>query len=736
MVSTSELTQSTKNSAANSAHNDNSSSSYFKKTVCLKNWWLMKAEDDFEGKLAIAGLASGEKQAMRVFSSAPILKRYDLFTLETVDGVFVLIKGFINKVRTKENGFPSEVFKHFVIGFPPYWEEYAEKCFGEGFCNKDIPRNTLDHGVDNFIEGTSNRNKADVSEERHGNIDTMDLSSEDLANTVSAKGQNQLQQNACTKFLVEDANSSQVVSETIICGASKGFDSPNHVNDLNGGEAKFHVDIDSDVLRSCKTKGISKSNGKGKKRAGRQSESKGSENFSILDDSVNLDDASIKSPHKESLQTGSVVEIAKTLETSKKNRDDAMNSPDESLRIVSGSTPSNFDHRGTQTESLPRGSIVETAKTLKISKKNRDDTMNCPKPLLSSEDNSAATPNMDTTINSTTTNSTRRLSSMLKNLSSHSNRNSSLVLEAHEDPDEERLNYTSAVGTARSVGNSDILKEFSRSKGKMDDRGLNNSKSKLKDDQTIANLLVNEKNRCNSDQLKRGAVDGETESGGTGVFFPSGIGIQPREDETEQMCGNITSQADKQSKKMNKALRSSVGLADMHQKKEANAKKTSRSRNKTKKKLTYESPVTLEGTDKTSIVSPESLCFKRSRSGRLLLPTLEFWRNQMAIYDANHLEGVDLNLKESEGNSHECLELLLAEFPFPMTGKYTNLDCPCGQLRAMQNWLPFRWFCCLWIIGFVLAAVWSLSGAAVAAFSAGVSVDFESILLNFLKLAE
>ncbi|KAL6974101.1 hypothetical protein U1Q18_028284 [Sarracenia purpurea var. burkii] len=718
---------------------------------------------------------------MRVFSSAPILKTYDLFTLETVDGVFVLIKGFINKVRTKENGFPSEVFKHFVIGFPPYWEEYAEKCFGEGFCNKDIPRNTLDHGVDNFIEGTSNRNKADVSEERHGNIDTMDLSSEDLANTVSAKGQNQLQQNACTKFLDEDANSSQVVSETIICGASKGFDSPNHVNDLNGGEAKFHVDIDSDVLRSCKTKDISKSNGKGKKRAGRQSESKGSENFSILDDSVNLDDASIKYPlskisdmdnahrneftnaasmetsdmnlkslgkrsnspkrndkiypeavitcpdeslliisgsttsnfgprgtqkeflptgsvvetaktlkklkknrednmncpdesllvvsgsmpsnfrprgtQKESLQTGSVVEIAKTLETSKKNRDDAMNSPDESLRIVVGSTPSNFDHRGTQKESLPRGSIVETAKTLKISKKNRDDTMNCPKPLLSSEDNSAATPNMDTTINSTTTNSTRRLSSRLKNLSSHSNRNSSPVLEAHEDPDEERLNYTSAVGTARSVGNSDILKEFSRSKGKMDDRGLNNSKSKLKDDQTIANLLVNEKNRCNSDQLKKGAVDGETESGGTGVFFPSGIGIQPREDKTEQMCGNITSQADKQSKKMNKALRSSVGLADMHQKKEANAKKRSRSRNKTKKKLTYESPVTLEGTDKISIVSPESLCFKRSRSGRLLLPTLEFWRNQMAIYDADRqitgIQGCLRNVEPSRGSRSE-----------------------------------------------------------------------------------
>lgn len=46
---------------------------------------------------------------MRVFTSAPIVKRYDVFTLETADGIYVVIKGFINKSRTMENGFPSEV---------------------------------------------------------------------------------------------------------------------------------------------------------------------------------------------------------------------------------------------------------------------------------------------------------------------------------------------------------------------------------------------------------------------------------------------------------------------------------------------------------------------------------------------------------------------------------------------------------------------------------------------------
>ena len=52
---------------------------------------------------------------MRVFSSAPIIKRYDLFTLETADGINVVIKGFINKLRTNENGFPYEVGRFLLL---------------------------------------------------------------------------------------------------------------------------------------------------------------------------------------------------------------------------------------------------------------------------------------------------------------------------------------------------------------------------------------------------------------------------------------------------------------------------------------------------------------------------------------------------------------------------------------------------------------------------------------------
>ncbi|XP_011080868.1 uncharacterized protein LOC105164020 [Sesamum indicum] len=101
--------------------------SHFQPTVCLADWWLVKVEHDFQGsRLGVAGFTSREKQAMRAFSSAPILKRYGFSTLETTDGICVILDSLINKVRTLENGFSSDVCNHFNCGFPIYWKEYDE----------------------------------------------------------------------------------------------------------------------------------------------------------------------------------------------------------------------------------------------------------------------------------------------------------------------------------------------------------------------------------------------------------------------------------------------------------------------------------------------------------------------------------------------------------------------------------------------------------------------------------
>ncbi|XP_027937600.1 kinetochore-associated protein KNL-2 homolog isoform X2 [Vigna unguiculata] len=101
-------------------------SCFFRRTVTLYDWWLVKAKDDFQGKrLAIAGVSSRKDEAMRVFVSSPIIKRYDEFSLETVDGIYVIISGFINEQRTIENGFNPQVFNRFLFGFPPDWESHA-----------------------------------------------------------------------------------------------------------------------------------------------------------------------------------------------------------------------------------------------------------------------------------------------------------------------------------------------------------------------------------------------------------------------------------------------------------------------------------------------------------------------------------------------------------------------------------------------------------------------------------
>ncbi|XP_024037613.1 uncharacterized protein LOC18039753 isoform X3 [Citrus clementina] len=150
-------------------------SSRFQKTVILYNWWLVKANTDHEGnRLAIAGFTSRELQAKRVFTSAPIAKSYDPFSLETSDGIYIIIRGLINKSRTLENGFSSDVFSHFNLGFHYDWKAYAEKCFMKeveaaldpifaadaGTANLDSNAIPVDHKK---VKGKRKRNAGDIN---------------------------------------------------------------------------------------------------------------------------------------------------------------------------------------------------------------------------------------------------------------------------------------------------------------------------------------------------------------------------------------------------------------------------------------------------------------------------------------------------------------------------------------------------------------------------------------------
>nr|CAD1820326.1 unnamed protein product [Ananas comosus var. bracteatus] len=102
-------------------------SSTDKACVSLFDWWLLGVERECGGKKLAVGGFTTRKQATRIFTSAPIVKRHDAYTLETEDGIIVIIQGMINRERMQSNGFPPEVSKCFLIGFPYNWDQYANE---------------------------------------------------------------------------------------------------------------------------------------------------------------------------------------------------------------------------------------------------------------------------------------------------------------------------------------------------------------------------------------------------------------------------------------------------------------------------------------------------------------------------------------------------------------------------------------------------------------------------------
>ncbi|KAK0578611.1 hypothetical protein LWI29_013189 [Acer saccharum] len=100
------------------------------KSVFLYDWWLYRV--DPKG-LAVGGFVCRGNLGVRTFHSAAIVKRHCTTTLETEDGITVTINGLINKSRTCSNGLPSEVCSHFLLGFPHYWEEFADENFPTRF---------------------------------------------------------------------------------------------------------------------------------------------------------------------------------------------------------------------------------------------------------------------------------------------------------------------------------------------------------------------------------------------------------------------------------------------------------------------------------------------------------------------------------------------------------------------------------------------------------------------------
>ncbi|KAJ6366471.1 hypothetical protein OIU77_002956 [Salix suchowensis] len=106
------------------------------KSVWLYDWWLAKAEGD---GLAVSGFTFREGLGTRLFCPAAILKRHYATILETKDGITVTISGFINRDRTRENGFSFQICERFQLGFPHSWLELATQLGSEESANGGVP---------------------------------------------------------------------------------------------------------------------------------------------------------------------------------------------------------------------------------------------------------------------------------------------------------------------------------------------------------------------------------------------------------------------------------------------------------------------------------------------------------------------------------------------------------------------------------------------------------------------
>ncbi|KAJ4839336.1 hypothetical protein Tsubulata_029971 [Turnera subulata] len=118
------------------------------KSVLLYDWWLARADG---GKgLAVAGFTTRERQGVRGFCSAAIVKRHDTTILESKDGILITVCGFINRSRTLQNGFPAQICSWFLLGFPYGWEKYATPGYCEESADKDVGMGISGSGRDRF----------------------------------------------------------------------------------------------------------------------------------------------------------------------------------------------------------------------------------------------------------------------------------------------------------------------------------------------------------------------------------------------------------------------------------------------------------------------------------------------------------------------------------------------------------------------------------------------------------
>ncbi|KAK3226422.1 hypothetical protein Dsin_006284 [Dipteronia sinensis] len=747
--------------ASSNNHDDNKSSSYFQSTVCLYDWWLIKSDEIFEGKrLAVAGFPYRELQAMRVFTSAPIVKRLDIFTLESADGICIILRGFINKSHTMENGFSDEVFSHFLFGFPPFWEAYNENCLEEEFTTgpslatipdtngsatghdavagmKNTNPNTTPinyevngknkHNVEDINEGSPERmvNSKSCDEGSKGtalksktlepaSLESLTISKAALVECPIAKASNVENLNSSNldpampvgdsslELIITSTNSkTQDPSclESTISNAELGecpIPKASNVENLYSSNLDPAVPMGDSGLdlritsRKSKTQepacleSISIANA----ASGECSISKASDieylKSSNLDPAVpmgnpgvNLGITSSRPKNSEQQDENGVTCGNKDCSTFSLPQEffATVRCTGEKPSGVEGSSLSGFGLGVMHTPSLSTSPIYEDPNYQKPSGNCVDDTMNFPTVESDINVNDFTPTKVHTNaLNVTPSNSGSRKTRSQNKRSGYTgsvkSKNKELMPKISEHSDGENLKRCSS-GTAIHSGKKKDIVEAARSQSiKKMVRNMNgNSNGKKNERHTVVLAMKSKRNKMGSVGSATLVSDGTSNLEGMNKFdFCDDELQQPTHDNVVKDNSKKgkdhrkESQAAMPRQKPSNSDRSRNEFSDTnHQceseaavgEREATAKGDS-AKKKARRKINFDiqaSPPT-QGR-KENIVSPESLSLKRSRSGRLLLPSLDFWRNQIAVYDSDRkITGIQV-ARPSKGSKSE-----------------------------------------------------------------------------------
>ncbi|CAN6270579.1 unnamed protein product [Urochloa humidicola] len=92
--------------------------------ITMLQWWLAKVEGDDE-RIAVAGVFE-RNNTVEDLAPALIAKRHEACVLETEDGIVLLIYGSPNISRTLAYGYSTQVCEKFMLGFPYWWQSYNQ----------------------------------------------------------------------------------------------------------------------------------------------------------------------------------------------------------------------------------------------------------------------------------------------------------------------------------------------------------------------------------------------------------------------------------------------------------------------------------------------------------------------------------------------------------------------------------------------------------------------------------